>query len=872
MRYLSSGCGVAPGRSPARLPQLLGSAILAAGLLIAAAGGAQAGHSVIEIGVDSTAASFAGDIEVEIDWDTTYTNRTVVIKNTASQPVRLDNLTSGLLQGASATSFSRLSDSGEIQLEGGGSRSIQYSFSRTGSPGVREAYFTFTAVHLQGNGNPTRNYKIILRGTVPIADGVAPTTTATADPAVPNGSNGWYTNDVTVALDATDNPGGTGVASISYSLYSNGALTAMNTVSGSSTGVLISAEGTHVLKFRARDNASPANLEAEQSLTIHLDKSAPDFTEFPGDTILEATAPDGTSGSFSAIAADTVDPDPTVSFSLAADGSSPVVSPHMFPLGATTVYATAIDRAGNWRQKSFDVTVEDTTPPVIGSVPDDITAEATGATGAVVSFSGATASDGVDGPVAVSYSPASGSLFPLGATVVTVTASDAAGNTATATFTVTVQDTTAPILHLPANIIMEATSADGAVASFSATATDLVDGAITVSCSPASGSTFGLGTTSVVCTATDAHGNTASGSFTVTVQDTTPPDVTVPTDITAEATGAAGAAVSFAAGATDIVDGVVSVSCTPGSGSTFSLGTTTVMCTATDAHGNTVSKSFSVTVVDTTPPTISGLPGEMTVEATGPAGAVVPFSTVTASDLVDGAITVSCSPASGSMFALGTTTVTCTATDAHGNTAAATFTVTVQDTTAPVITLPGPITATATSASGAVVNFTASAMDLVDGAVSVSCLPGSGTMFGLGMKMVVVTATDARGNTCSGSFPVTVAYSCSGVLPPINLNGSSVFKQGSTVPVKFQLTGTSAGITDAVARLYIAKISNSVVGTELEAVSTAAATTGCVFRYDASSGHYIFNWGTKGLTAGTYQLRIDMGDGDLTHTVNVSLK
>src|SRR5687768_13152690 len=151
MRYLSSGRREAPGRPRARLPQLLGSAILASGLLIAAAGGALAGHSVIEIGVDSTAASFAGDIEVEVDWGTTYTNRTVVIKNTASQPVRLDGLTSSPLQGVNGTSFSRLSDSGGTQLDGGGSRSIQYSFSRTGSPGVREAYFTFTAVHLQGN-------------------------------------------------------------------------------------------------------------------------------------------------------------------------------------------------------------------------------------------------------------------------------------------------------------------------------------------------------------------------------------------------------------------------------------------------------------------------------------------------------------------------------------------------------------------------------------------------------------------------------------------------------------------------------------------------------------------------------------------------
>ena len=91
------------------------------------------------------------------------------------------------------------------------------------------------------------------------------------------------------------------------------------------------------------------------------------------------------------------------------------------------------------------------------------------------------------------------------------------------------------------------------------------------------------------------------------------------------------------------------------------------------------------------------------------------------------------------------------------------------------------------------------------------------------------------------------------------------------MPVKFQLTGASAGISTLQAKLHVAKISNSVVGTETEAVSTAAATTGNLFRYDASGGQYIFNWGTTGQTVGGYQLRIDMPDG-VKRSVIVSLK
>jgi hypothetical protein len=116
-----------------------------------------------------------------------------------------------------------------------------------------------------------------------------------------------------------------------------------------------------------------------------------------------------------------------------------------------------------------------------------------------------------------------------------------------------------------------------------------------------------------------------------------------------------------------------------------------------------------------------------------------------------------------------------------------------------------------------------------------------------------------------------LAYSWSGVLQPVNANGSSVFKAGSTVPVKFMLTGASAGITDLMAKLSYAKLSAGVAGSINESVSTAAATTGNLFRYDPASGQYIFNWSTKGMTAGTYRLFINLGDG-VEHAAAVGLK
>ena len=163
------------------------------------------------------------------------------------------------------------------------------------------------------------------------------------------------------------------------------------------------------------------------------------------------------------------------------------------------------------------------------------------------------------------------------------------------------------------------------------------------------------------------------------------------------------------------------------------------------------------------------------------------------------------------------------------------------------------------------------AIDQVDGPRPVTCNPPSGSIFPGGTTIVTCTSSDTRGNTSSVTFPVHAPYEWSGFLPPINADGSSIFKLGSTVPVKFQLTGASAGITNAVATLSVAKISATVVGTAMEAVSTSAATTGNAFRYDPSSGQYIFNLSTKPLSTGTWQLSVDLHDG-LSHTVTISLR
>jgi hypothetical protein len=154
-----------------------------------------------------------------------------------------------------------------------------------------------------------------------------------------------------------------------------------------------------------------------------------------------------------------------------------------------------------------------------------------------------------------------------------------------------------------------------------------------------------------------------------------------------EATGPTGGAATFTVTAEDATGSPLPVTCLPASGSVFPIGVSAVTCSATDpVASKTSTANFSVTVADTTPPVVT-VPGPITASATSPSGALVTYTGVSAIDLVDGTLTPVCRPASGSGFPIGTTTVTCTATDAHGNIGLASFTVTVRHTTPPVVTI-----------------------------------------------------------------------------------------------------------------------------------------------------------------------------------------
>jgi hypothetical protein len=385
-----------------------------------------------------------------------------------------------------------------------------------------------------------------------------------------------------------------------------------------------------------------------------------------------------------------------------------------------------------------------------------------------------------------------------------------------------------------------------------------------------SGAFFALGGPyTVICTATDAGGLQGTDSFTFSVVDTTAPVVTPPINVVMEASGPAGAVVSYSGeSAVDIVSGTVSASCLPASGGTFALGTTTVTCSATDGSGNSGSATFTITVRDTTAPTLL-LPNPV-VEATGSSGAAVTY-TASASDLVSGTVTVTCSPASGSTFPIGTTTVACSATDGAGNTANGSFTVTVQDTTPPALTLPSDITAEATGPSGAPVSYITSASDLVSGTVTVTCSPASGSTFPIGTTTVACSATDGAGNTANGSFSVRVIYGWSGFFRPVdNLPTINTVKAGSSVPLKFSLSGNHG--LDIMASGY--PISQRIAcdaSASFDGIEETVTAGGSSLSYDPAADQYVYVWKTDKAWAGTCRQVIVMLNDGTVHRANFKL-
>jgi len=439
---------------------------------------------------------------------------------------------------------------------------------------------------------------------------------------------------------------------------------------------------------------------------------------------------------------------------------------------ASAAIVTAVNNAiaGN----NVVVALADTVAPVV-TAPAAVTIEATGATTAVA-LGAATVTDAVTAGLTATASPVG--PYAVGVHTIVWSATDVAGNVGTATQTVTVTDTVAPVVTAPVAVKIEATGATTAVALGAATVTDAVTAGLTATASPVGPYAVGVHTITWTSVA-DGSGLIGTATQTVTVTDTTAPVITV---AAAPATIEAGLTyIDAGATAADLAAGNVAV-ITAGAVDTGVAGTYSITYTATDGV-NTSTATRLVTVTDTTLPVVTA-PAAITVEATG-LNSMVALGVATVTD--NAAAVLTATPSQTSFPVGGPVTVTWTATDAAGNVGTATQLVTVTDTTLPVITLNNPNLTVLLN--GTFTDPGAIAADIVDGNVTITGV-GAVTTSTLGNYPVVYNYTDVAGNIANTIIrTVAVVLTPDTTLPVITLLGAP------TVNVTVGGSYVDAGVT-----------------------------------------------------------------------------
>ncbi|XP_072051926.1 hyalin-like [Amphiura filiformis] len=418
----------------------------------------------------------------------------------------------------------------------------------------------------------------------------------------------------------------------------------------------------------------------------------------------------------------------------------------------------------------------DNTPPVI-RCPDDITALLPmGQTNITLNFPLATAIDNSGATPRISYSQPSGSLFNLGTTTVTATASDPSGNTATCTFNVTLTDTEPPMITCPAHIEVTSVAGQPTPVTYDTVATDN-SGFVTVTVNPPSGSAFRVGDTLVTATAFDQSGNTAVCTFNVTVtSDTTPPTIShegrpgCPENIQVQVPqGQTVATATFTPPiATDGSGIVLSGTSNWGGATSISIlvpSATVVEYVFRDSAGNEARCVFSVSASTFGGPTIDNCPDNI-IASHDASSFLMQFTWIepTIANTANGALTVRNVPPE-TYFGRGCAPVFYVFENGGASEMCA-FAVCLWpegvpiptgDTTPPSLMCPSDVTAMVPVGQSVQVTYqNAITSDDSGGNVNLVYSPPSGSNFNVGNTLVTVRATDDAGNSRVCTFNVIV--------------------------------------------------------------------------------------------------------------------
>ena len=442
----------------------------------------------------------------------------------------------------------------------------------------------------------------------------------------------------------------------------------------------------------------------------------------------------------------------------------------LFTLGVTPVNCTATDASGNISMCSFNVTVQDTTPPSITCLPlpgvqclADVPAP---------NFGGGIVSDVCDSMVTVTHvGDATNGTCP---TIITRTwrAADDSGNTNDCAQVIIVQDTTPPGITCPATVVVQCFGNVPVPDTGTVVATDNCGSVIKSHLGDAYATNGCIITVTRTYRATDTCGNTNDCAQAITVQDTTPPSITCPTNVTVQCFGDIPVADTASVTATD---NCIVLTKTHEGDSYVTNGCVIVVTRtykAADACTNIATCIQTITVADTTPPGIT-CPTNVTVQC---------FSDIPAVDLGPVIATDNCGSVTktheGDSYATNGCVIIVTRTykavDACTNMATCTQTITVSDTTPPMAVCSTNRFVTTTNLAGETVTFAVSATDNCTASPAVVCVPVSGSLFPPGNTTVTCTATDACGNTNACVFVVNVNR------VPVAVNNSMVTVENTT--------------------------------------------------------------------------------------------
>jgi hypothetical protein len=471
---------------------------------------------------------------------------------------------------------------------------------------------------------------------------------------------------------------------------------AMTLVDGPASGTTLTA-GFYTVTYEY--DADGDILECSFNVTVE-DNTAPTFDVFAygqqvldGGTITVSTTPGLCSGT-AEWTVENMDDNCDTDLDMAMTSGSG----NTFPVGCTKVTITVTDDAGNSTSLLFEVCVIDEEPPIVAC--DDITIELDAEGNASVEpFEVLDAINDDCGIASLELSQTDFTCDDLGENAETLTATDAAGQSAACVTNVTVLDLIDPVavckditVALDENGQASITPSD--VDGGSSDNTDCITLTIDVD---GNYSCADLGANTVVLTITDDAGNSDNCTATVTIVDETNPVITCAGSIFERT---ADDNCKYEMGSNGF-DATADDNCTVVSiindynetstlnGAIFELGETVVTWTATDQSGNTDECQITIVVVDETAPFVTNCTADIEVSNDpGVCGAIVDYDTPEFDDNCDGALQLvrTAGPASGSFFPEGTTTISWVAIDDAGKVSeTCTFTVTVNDDEAPVI-------------------------------------------------------------------------------------------------------------------------------------------------------------------------------------------